>query len=220
MASLVAVPDLRNGRVERPIDTVEDKGHLQGVVKLPEDDRPRIPVDDRHQIHPPVEEPDIRDIDAPDMVRILGHDIAKKVGIDLVFQSLFTKVGARVNPLDPHLAHRRPNTIPAHGKPLLPKGGSNFPASVERRSGIDLIDPVAEKNVLRGRPHRLVIDNGSGDSGQAALVRKGEFRILFEDPAFSGLMAQLSPDFFLIQFNWSEDQSPGREPPSSVHRPF
>ncbi|MDA8150009.1 MAG: hypothetical protein M0041_02565 [Nitrospiraceae bacterium] len=77
-----------------------------------------------------------------------------------MFQSPFTKVGARVDPLDPHLAHRRPDTIPAHKEPLLPKGGSDFPAPVEGPSGIDLIDPVAEKNFLRGRPHRLVINNG------------------------------------------------------------
>lgn len=171
MAPRVTVPDLRNSRFKGPVHTVEDKGHLQGVVKLPGDDIPRIPVDDRHQIHPPGEEPDISDIDAPDMVRMLGRDIAKKVGIDLVCQRLFTKVGARVNPLDPHFANRRPKTIPAHGKPLLPKDGSDFPAPVEGPSGIDLIDPVAEKNLLRGRPHRLVINNGSGNSCQLALVR-------------------------------------------------
>ncbi len=136
------------------------------------------------------------------MVGILGRDIAKKIGIDLVSQGPLAEVGARVDSLDPHLAHRRPDTIPAHEESLLPKGSSDFPAPVEGPSGIDLIDPVAEKNFLRGRPHRLVIDNGSGDSGQVALVRKGEFRVIFENPAFSGLMAQLSPDFFLIQFNW------------------
>ena len=161
-----------------------------------------MPINDGHKIEPPAKHPDVCDIDAPNVVRVLGCDSPEQIRIDLVSQGPLTEVGTRVDPLDPHLAHRRPDTIPAHKEPLLPKGGSDFPAPVEGPSGIDLIDPVAEKNFLRGRPHRLVIDNGSGDSGQVALVRKGEFRVIFENPAFSGLMAQLSPDFFLIQFNW------------------
>ena len=161
-----------------------------------------MPINDGHKIEPPANHPDVGDIDSPDMVGILGRDIAKKIGIDLVFQSPFTKVGARMDPLDTHLAHCRPNTISSHEESFLPKGSSDFPAPVEGPPGIDLIDPVAEKNVLRGRPHRLVIDNGSGDSRQVTLVRKGEVLVIFENPAFSGFMAQLSPDFFLIQFNW------------------
>lgn len=161
-----------------------------------------MPINDGHKIEPPAKHPDVCDVDAPNVVRVLGRDSPEQIRKDLMSQCPLAKVGARVNPFDPHFAHRRPNTIPAHGESLLPKGGSDLPAPVERPSGIDLIDPVAEKNLLRGRLHRLVIDNGSGDAGQVALVRDGEFRVIFEDPAFSGLMAQLSPDFFLIQFNW------------------
>ena len=35
MASLIAVPNRGRGKRESPVHTVENKGHLQGVIKLP-----------------------------------------------------------------------------------------------------------------------------------------------------------------------------------------
>ena len=40
VASLIAVPDAGNGELQGPIHAVENKGHLQGVIKLPGDDIP------------------------------------------------------------------------------------------------------------------------------------------------------------------------------------
>lgn len=117
MAPLVAVPDLRNVRVECPIDTVEDKGHLQGVVNLPGDDIPRIPVDDHHKIEPPAKLPDVCDIDAPNVLRVLGCDSTEQIRIDLMSQGPLAEIGAGVDFLDPHLAHCHLDTIPAQRSP-------------------------------------------------------------------------------------------------------
>ena len=63
--------------------TVQDERHLPGLIELPGDDKPGMPVDNGHKIHPSLKQPDVSDVDSPDMVGILGRDIAKKIGIDL-----------------------------------------------------------------------------------------------------------------------------------------
>ena len=52
-----------------------------------------MPINDGHKIEPPANHPDVGDIDSPDMVGILVRDIAKKIGIDLVFQRPLAEVG-------------------------------------------------------------------------------------------------------------------------------
>ena len=136
-----------------------------------------MPIDDGHEVHPSLEQSDIGNIDAPDMVWILGRDIAKEIGIDLVFQSPLAKVGPRMDPLDSHLPHGAPDAIPPDQSPLLLERGRNPSTPEKRPAGIDLVNPVPKSDLLFRRAHRTVVRDRSGHSSQSGLIREGEIRI-------------------------------------------
>ena len=157
VASLVAIPNRGRGKRESPVHTVQNKGHLQSVIKLLGNDIPRIPVDRCHQIHPSVEEPNIGDIDPPDMVGRAGNHLPEKVRIDPVLKIPFAEIGARVNAFDAHLPHGGLNAFAPHGKPFLLKGNGHLPASVKGVLGVDLINPVPKPNLFLRDSHRPVV---------------------------------------------------------------
>jgi len=65
-----------------------------------------------------------------------------------VFQCSLAEIGTRMDPLDSHLAHGRSDPVTSHIKPVSPKLHRNPSAPVERPAGIDLVDPVFEKNLV------------------------------------------------------------------------
>lgn len=94
-----------------------------------------MPVDDGHEVHPSLEQSDIGDVNPPDMVRVLGHDIAKKVGIDLVLQSPLAKIGPRMDPLDSYLPHGGLDARSSHREPFTLENGCNATTPVEWPGG-------------------------------------------------------------------------------------
>jgi hypothetical protein len=146
--SLITVENVRESGLKSPVHTVKDKRHLERLIQRPGDDIPGIPVDDRHEVHPSVRHADVGDVDAPDMVRILGRDIPEQIGIDLVRKSPFAEIWTRMDPFDSHLSHGGPNPVSPHIKPFSPKDRRNPSTSEEGPAGVDLVDPVPERNLF------------------------------------------------------------------------
>ena len=82
------------------------------------------------------------------MVRILGCNIAKKIGIDLVFQSPLAEVWPGMDPFDSHLPHGGLDAGSSHKETLPFENGRNAAAPVERPAGIDLVDPVPKSHLF------------------------------------------------------------------------
>jgi len=104
-----------------------------------------------------MKEPNIGDIDSPDMVRRAGNHVPEKVRIDPVLKIPFAEIGARVNAFDAHLPHSRLNAFSSHGKPFRLKGNGHLSASVKGVFGIDRINPVSKPNLFLRDPHRPVV---------------------------------------------------------------
>ena len=62
MRALIAVPDLGRRLLQCTFDALNHEGHLQRLVQFPGYGIAREPVDDRHQIEPAAEEPDVCDV--------------------------------------------------------------------------------------------------------------------------------------------------------------
>lgn len=189
MATLVAVENRGESGRKGPIHTIQDKRHLEGLIEYPGDDITRVPVDNGHQVHPPVRHADVSDVDPPYVVWILGSNVPEQVGIGLVLQSPFAEIGAWVDALNPHLAHRGPNPVAPHDTPFSPKDGLNPATSEERPTGIDLVDPVPERNLFGRRQDRLVIEPGTGESQKRGLCRERKLQTVAFDQVFAVTMA-------------------------------
>ena len=146
--SLVTIENGRRSGRKGPIHRVQDKRHLQGLVQFPGEDKPGMPVNDGHQVHPSLNQADVGDVDSPDVVWILGRDIAKKIGIDLVFQRPLAEVGPGMDPFDSHFPHGGLNAGSSHRESFSFEYGRDSAASIERPPSIDLVDSVPKSHFL------------------------------------------------------------------------
>jgi len=73
--ALITVPDLRRSNTQGAFDALHNEGHLQRLVQFPSHGVTREPVDDRHQIKPTTEEPDVGDVNAPNLIGPFNHEI-------------------------------------------------------------------------------------------------------------------------------------------------
>ncbi len=146
--SLVTVENGRRSGRKSPIHCVQDKRHFQGLIQLPRDNKPGMPVDDGHKIHPSLNQADVSDVDSPDMVRILGGNIAKKIRIDLVFQSPLAEIWPGMDSFDSHFPHGSLDAGSSHRESFSFKYGRDSAAPIERPAGIDLVDSVPKSHFL------------------------------------------------------------------------
>ena len=105
MASLVAGENGRQSGFKSPIHTVQNKRHLKCLVQIPGHDILGMPVDNGNEVHPYLGQPDTRNVDPPNVVRILGGDIPEEIRIEIVFQGAFTEIGTGINSFNSHFPH-------------------------------------------------------------------------------------------------------------------
>lgn len=202
MTSLIAVENSRESGLERPIHTVQDTWHLEGLAQLPGDDIPGMPVDDRHESHPSVDQSDVRKIDPPDVVGVLGCDVPEEIRIDPVLQRSFAEIRTWMDSFDAHFPHGSLNPIPAHDESFPGKNRRNAATSEERPAGADLVDPVPKQDLLGRGKDRLIVEPGTGDTQQHGLRGERELWIVKVDKTLSIAMAQAIPDFFFNHASW------------------
>src|SRR5262249_32821102 len=80
--TLIAVPDLKRRLTQAMLDAIDDEGHLQRLVQFPSHRVTREPVDDRHQVEPAAEEPDISDVNAPNLIGSFNHQAPQQIRED------------------------------------------------------------------------------------------------------------------------------------------
>jgi hypothetical protein len=194
MASLVTVENGRHSGFKSPIHTVQEKPHFECLIELPGHDILGMPVDNGNEIHPSLSQSDIRNVDPPNVLRILGADILEEIGIDLVRKSAFTKIGTGMNPFNSHFPHSCLNTLPPHNESFPFERSRNAPTAEERPTGVDLVNPVPKRNLFWRWENRPVIEPGKGDSQQLGLGREGKLRTVGVDQILSIGMAQAIPD--------------------------
>jgi hypothetical protein len=195
-ASLIAVENGRESGRKSPINIVQDKRHLKCLVQFPGHDIPGMPVDNGDQVHQSVGQSDIRNVDPPNVVRILGGDIPEEIGIDFVRKSPFAEIRPWMDPLDPHFPHGCLNKLPPHNESFPFERSRNAPTAEERPTGGDLVNPVPKRNLFWRWENRPVIEPGTRHAQKLGLGGEGEFRTVGVEQILSIGMAQAIPDFF------------------------
>src|SRR5512145_50114 len=105
MAALVAVPDLRCRVEQSVVHSSQHKVKCQGLAERPAEDVTGIPVQNRREVEPTMSQTDVGDIDAPDMIGVLGVDTPQQVREDRMFGCWFTRVRTRHQGKNAHFSH-------------------------------------------------------------------------------------------------------------------
>ena len=128
---LVRVEDLRRGDLE---------GVLQGDGQIPSQNVPAEPVHDGHEIDKAVMHPDIGDIGAPGMVRVIDLQSPQQIGMLRMVRRRHTQSSSRIHGFQAHSAHQPADPLRIHGISLAAKLNRYLPNAIKRRFGKLLVD--------------------------------------------------------------------------------
>jgi hypothetical protein len=81
---LVAVENLRFGLDQGPVERADTEITFQAVGDLPTDHESRKPVDDCYKVDESTSKPDLRDIDAPDVIGACNDHFSKQIQVDFM----------------------------------------------------------------------------------------------------------------------------------------
>lgn len=82
------------------------------------------------------------------MLRILGCNITKKIGIELVFQYPLEEVGPGMDPFDSHFPHGGFDADSSHQESFSFGNSRNAAASIEKPAGIEFVDSVPKSHLF------------------------------------------------------------------------
>ena len=157
MAALIAIPDLRRCCGQRLVDRVEHKRHFERVVERPTYHVPGIPIQDGNQIHPPLAQADIRDVDAPDVIREAGLHPTQEIRVNLMVQPSPAEIRPGIDCRDAHLLHVMAHRVSRQCAEFWLKQHLDFARTIERVRGIQLVDPMLDRDLAwRGRNRSIV----------------------------------------------------------------
>jgi len=169
MAPLVAVPDLGLGLSQGGASARQDKGQFERVGQLPGEHVTAEPIQHRHQVYPAVQQPNVGNVDAENVVGVAGGEMPQKIGENPMFGRLFAGVGTGNDAGDAHLAH-----LALHPLAVEPQDRGDLARAVERVSRVQLVDAALEGQLCRAGQHGLVIQAGAVQGEQVALGRQAE----------------------------------------------
>ncbi len=156
MAALVAVPDFGRGLSQGALGAGQDKRQFERVGQLPGEHVAAVPIQHRYQVHPAVQQPNVGNVDAENVVGVAGRDMPQKIGKNPVFGSLFAGVGTWHDAGDAHLAH-----LALHQLAVEPQDHRDLARAVERVGGVQLVDAALERQLVRAGPQGLIIQAGA-----------------------------------------------------------
>ena len=105
LGSLVRVEDPGLPSAKRSLEHARAEVCILGVRHSPGEHEAAKPIDDRDQVHETALHRDIRQVSAPDLIRLRNVHPIQQVGVNLVILRRNACSGRRINRLDAHLAH-------------------------------------------------------------------------------------------------------------------
>src|SRR5712692_1605130 len=117
------------------IDGGEDKIEFQRLIEFPRDDETREPIENRDEVHPAFCQADVREINAPNVIRRRRDDAAEQVREDAMLGRWLAEIGFRSDRDDAHLLHVSLNRLAVDAELLAPELRADPPRPIERMRG-------------------------------------------------------------------------------------
>jgi hypothetical protein len=200
MTALVAIPNQRGGLRQSSIYSPQDERHFQCLIQFPTNDVAREPVQYGHQVHPATSQANIGDVNPPDVIGVAAGDITQQIRVNMIFCIAFTQIGTGTDANDAHLTH-----VPLDGlavdRHLPTQHGGDAPGAIKRILGIDLVDAMFDRDLLRRGWDWLVVQAGAVQAEQVGLgFEKQIARLALHQRQSLGLR-QIRHQLFLSQAN-------------------
>lgn len=144
LGSLVRIVDFRSSGLKRLREGFDAAGILKGIRETKRDHIAAEPIDDGHQVEEAVQETDVGDIRAPDMIRSAYENISEQIRILPMLKVGLARVGAREQGFDAHPTHQAAHSISANIAALLVELHPDPTGAVEGPESVDLIDHLHE----------------------------------------------------------------------------
>lgn len=180
VAALIAVADRRMRLGQGPIHRFQHEGLFQGLAERPADHVAGEPVQDDHQVQPAAPQPDVGEVDAPDVIGVADGHLTQQIRINLALQDALAGMGSWIDARQPHFAHAALHQLTVDGH-FLTQYRRDPPGAVEGILGVDLIDAVLERYFPGGRRHRLVVQARAVQVHELGLLDHRQFRRLTFD---------------------------------------
>jgi hypothetical protein len=115
--------------------------------------------------------------DAPHMVDPDNRQIPQQVRVNGRLGGAFTQMGSRINGGQPHIGHVTSDRFPIDRLAFAGQLGGNPARAVERRGGIDFVNAMFERHLLRRWRGRLIVETGAAQPQQCRLVFERKVRV-------------------------------------------
>ena len=106
LGTLIGIENLRLGNLQRLFQGFYAKIRIHCGRNIPSQDIAAIPVHDGNKIDKTLLQTNIRQINGPDLIRMIDNDISQQIRILLMLWMGFAQILLRINRLQTHLAHQ------------------------------------------------------------------------------------------------------------------
>ncbi len=193
--TLIAVDDLGRCSSQGSVERLQAEGCIQRDRHRPRYHVPTEPVHNRHQIHEPLRESDVRDIRPPDLIGSRDGQPSEQVGVPPMLRRSHAQPRLWVDGFQPHPPHEPPHSFPIDGCSDGVEPDRHPAHPIERRPGVLLIDQSHQPPVLGVLRHRLVVPRRPGQPQQLALSSDAELCMVRLDES-SQHLNPTTPPFF------------------------
>mgnify|MGYP001559183773 CR=1 FL=1 len=180
--SLIGIVDVRRAVCERVVQCIDAECGFHRRRHVPRQDRARVPIEDRGQVAEPSPCPNVRDVGAPDVVRVAGDDIAQEVRIRLVPDEGNARPWLGIYGFEPeHAPKRTQSVLPDVDAVIAFEHVDELQDAVLRMIGVLFVECGEDAQVFFVHRKRCRVDRGARDAEELGLPRKRyRFMVAFD----------------------------------------
>ena len=173
LAPLIRIEYLRNRNFQSPFQGGDTKPSIQSDGQFPSQNVAAEPVHDRHQIHEPLNHPDVCQIGAPDLIRSGDRYIPQEIRIDLVIRMRPAGSLPWIDRHDPHKLHQSIDSLRIDAITLIPQPVRHAGNPVKRMLCVLLIQEFHQPKIQCALPPPGVIIRGAVQTDELTAVFHG-----------------------------------------------
>lgn len=149
MAALIAVNDFWFADAKCPSQASQDKGLFQGARKFEIHNPTAVPVNDDEEIHESTMHPDVCNINAPDLIRVLDVQFPQKVRADELGMIPLAEIRLGINGIDAHISHHASDFLSVDTDVMVTANDlGNRPIAPRRMIRVQFVDSAHDEQVF------------------------------------------------------------------------
>jgi hypothetical protein len=150
VAALIAVHDFWFLCCKRPFEACQNKRFVNRTGQFVIDDFAAVPVDDDEQIHESFVHANVRDVNAPHLIRPDDVQVPQQVRMHILRVVTLAEIGLWIHSLQTHVSHQATHAFAINVKAFLDQFRGHPAITEIRMCGVQFIDLVHDFDVFLG----------------------------------------------------------------------